>query len=128
VLVESAKALDRAGAFLMVLECIPDVVAGEITPGRRLCRPSASGPVPNATARCWSRKRPAGLYEKFVPRFRQAVLPAAPRIKEALAGYVREVEDGTFPGPEHSFAAERRRTEEAVLSRRNRVTGKRRWR
>jgi 3-methyl-2-oxobutanoate hydroxymethyltransferase len=47
-----------------------------------------------------------GVYDKFVPRFVKQYCRLAPQIKEALAGYVREVEDGTFPGPEHSFAAD----------------------
>ena len=51
-LVDDAVALAGAGCFAIVLECVPREVARR-SPGRCRCPPSASGPVPTATARCW---------------------------------------------------------------------------
>ena len=51
-LLDSARALETAGAFAVVMECIPDKLAGLIT-APWLSPPSGSGPVRNATARYW---------------------------------------------------------------------------
>ena len=52
-LLDDAVALADAGCFAIVLECVPREVARLIT-RRCRCPPSASGPGPTATARCWS--------------------------------------------------------------------------
>jgi 3-methyl-2-oxobutanoate hydroxymethyltransferase len=45
-----------------------------------------------------------GLYEKFLPKFVKQYIQLHPRIREALKNYAREVKEGIFPGPEHSFS------------------------
>ncbi len=54
-LLHDAKAMQAAGAFAVVLECVP---AGSRAGSRRAStsRPSGSGPGPPATRRCWSGK------------------------------------------------------------------------
>ncbi|MBW1763413.1 MAG: 3-methyl-2-oxobutanoate hydroxymethyltransferase, partial [Deltaproteobacteria bacterium] len=44
-----------------------------------------------------------GLFEKFTPKFVKQYVNLAPQIKEALVSFKEDVENGTFPGPEHSF-------------------------
>jgi 3-methyl-2-oxobutanoate hydroxymethyltransferase len=44
-----------------------------------------------------------GMFEKFVPKFVKAYADLAPQIKEAVAAYMKEVKNGSYPDPEHSF-------------------------
>ncbi len=44
-----------------------------------------------------------GLYEEFQPKFVKRYAKLAETIEEAVRAYAREVEEGVFPGPEHSF-------------------------
>jgi len=44
-----------------------------------------------------------GLFERFTPRFAKQYIKLGPMIIDALKGYKKEVEDGVFPGKEHTF-------------------------
>ena len=44
-----------------------------------------------------------GLFDKFVPKFVKQYTQIRPIILEALGEYKKEVQEGVFPGPEHSF-------------------------
>ena len=102
VLIESAKALDEAGAFMMVMECVPDVIAEEIT--RVVSMPTIGiGAGSGCDGQVLVSNDMLGLFEKFVPKFVKQYMKLAPQIKEALAAYVSEVQEGVFPGPEHGF-------------------------
>lgn len=101
-LLESAKALDEAGAFMIVFECIPDAIAAQIT--KEISMPTIGiGAGPDCDGQVLVTNDLLGLYEKFVPKFVKQYVNLAPQIKEALAGYVKEVQSGDFPGPEHCF-------------------------
>ncbi len=101
-LMESAKALDQAGAFLLVMECIPDVIAADIS--KAISIPTIGiGAGPDCDGQVLVTNDLLGLYEKFVPKFVKQYTKLSPMIKEAFADYVREVKSGDFPGPEHTF-------------------------
>lgn len=105
-LLESARALDEAGAFLLVLECIPAAIAAEITSS--VAMPTVGiGAGPDCDGQVLVTNDLLGLYEKFVPWFVKQYVNLAPQIKEALAQYVQEVAAGVFPGPEHSFGLDK---------------------
>jgi 3-methyl-2-oxobutanoate hydroxymethyltransferase len=101
-MMESAKALDRAGAFLMVMECIPSPLAAEITKTVALGT-IGIGAGPDCDGQVLVTNDLLGLFEKFIPKFVKQYSQLAPQIKAALAEYVKEVQAGTFPGPEHQF-------------------------
>jgi 3-methyl-2-oxobutanoate hydroxymethyltransferase len=44
-----------------------------------------------------------GLFDKFVPKFVKQFLQVRPIIIEGIKEYKKEVQEVTFPGPEHSF-------------------------
>jgi 3-methyl-2-oxobutanoate hydroxymethyltransferase len=44
-----------------------------------------------------------GITTEKLPRFCKNFLQEAATIEEAVAGYVRQVKDGGFPGPEQSY-------------------------
>lgn len=103
VLLDSAKALDEAGAFMIVLECIPDAIAARIT--KSVFVPTIGiGAGVDCDGQVLVTNDLLGLFEKFIPKFVKQYCKLAPQIKEALAEYVREVKDKKFPGPEHGFS------------------------
>jgi 3-methyl-2-oxobutanoate hydroxymethyltransferase len=102
-LVKSAKDLEEAGAFMMVMECIPDLVAEKIT--RELKIPTIGiGAGKNCDGQVLVYHDLVGLFERFTPKFVKQYVNLAPQVKEALVQYRTEVEKGRFPGPEHTFS------------------------
>lgn len=101
-LLQSARNLEEAGAFMIVFECIPDSLAARIT--RELRIPTIGiGAGKDCDGQVLVYHDLLGLYDRFTPKFVKKYLELAPMIKEALTRYKTEVEDGTFPGPEHVF-------------------------
>jgi 3-methyl-2-oxobutanoate hydroxymethyltransferase len=101
-LVKSAKDLEDAGAFMIVMECIPDLLAKEITEALKI--PTIGiGAGKDCDGQVLVYHDLVGLFEKFTPKFVKQYVNLAPQIKEALVSFKEDVENGTFPGPEHSF-------------------------
>ncbi len=101
-LVLDAKAVEEAGAFSVVLECVPTPVAKVIT--ESLSIPTIGiGAGPHCDGQVLVTHDLLGMYEKFTPKFVKKYLDLAPMIKEALARFKEEVAGGGFPGEEHSF-------------------------
>ena len=97
-----ARVLEGAGVCAVVLECVPADLAKEIT--KRLLVPTIGiGAGPHCDGQVLVSDDMLGLTEgaphKFVKRY--AGLRAA--AVAAAADYCREVRDGSFPGPEHTF-------------------------
>jgi 3-methyl-2-oxobutanoate hydroxymethyltransferase len=102
-LVKSAKDLEAAGALMIVMECIPDLVASKIT--RELRIPTIGiGAGKDCDGQVLVYHDLVGLFQRFTPKFVKQYINLSPQIKEALIQYKAEVENGTFPGPEHTFA------------------------
>ena len=101
-LIRSAKDLERAGAFMIVMECVPDVLAGIIT--KEVSIPTIGiGAGKDCDGQVLVYHDIVGLFEKFVPRFVKQYINLAPEIRNALRRFKKEVESGIFPGPEHTF-------------------------
>jgi 3-methyl-2-oxobutanoate hydroxymethyltransferase len=102
-LIQSAKDLEKAGAFLIVMECIPDLVAARIT--EELNIPTIGiGAGKDCDGQVLVYHDLVGLFERFTPKFVKQYVNLAPKIREALIQFKEEVESGAFPGPEHGFA------------------------
>ena len=102
-LLKSAQDLQEAGAFMIVMECIPDLVAEKIT--HELMIPTIGiGAGKNCDGQVLVYHDLVGLFERFTPKFVKQYVNLAPKVKEALIQYKREVEEGAFPGPEHTFS------------------------
>jgi len=101
-LIRSAKDLEDAGAFMIVLECIPDQVASKITDALHI--PTIGiGAGKYCDGQVLVYHDLVGLFERFTPKMVKQYVNLAPMIREALIQYREEVEKGVFPGPEHSF-------------------------
>jgi 3-methyl-2-oxobutanoate hydroxymethyltransferase len=102
-LVKSATDLEEAGVFMIVMECIPDLVAKRITEELKI--PTIGiGAGKDCDGQVLVYHDLVGLFERFTPKFVKQYVNLSPKIKEALIQYKTEVEEGTFPGPEHTFS------------------------
>jgi 3-methyl-2-oxobutanoate hydroxymethyltransferase len=102
-LLDSARALDGAGACSLVMECVPDKLAAKITQSVRM--PTIGiGAGSVCDGQVLVIHDVLGLFEKFRPKFVKQYVNLLPLIEEALKNYVREVEGGIFPSSEHAFS------------------------
>ena len=101
-LIKSAKDLEEAGAFMVVMECIPDVLASRITKELRI--PTIGiGAGKECDGQVLVYHDVVGLFERFTPKFVKQYITLGPMVVDALKEYKREVEQGLFPGEEHTF-------------------------
>ncbi len=101
-LLRDAQALDKAGVFSMVLECVPSALAKKIT--EEVSVPTIGiGAGPDCDGQVLVINDMLGMFSGFVPKFVKKYVDLQPLIMEALKAYKKEVEEGSFPGPEHGF-------------------------
>ena len=101
-LLQSARDLESAGAFSIVLECIPAELAEVIT--KAISIPTIGiGAGKHCDGQVLVTHDMVGMFEKFTPSFVKQYVNLAPQIKEAVATYFEEVKNGSFPSEEHSF-------------------------
>ena len=101
-LLAEAKGLEEAGAFAVVLECIPSGLAEVIT--EKLTMSTIGiGAGPHCDGQVLVINDLLGMFEKFLPKFVKKYCDLAPLIKEGVVGYASEVRSGAFPAQEQSF-------------------------
>lgn len=101
-LIADAKALDEAGAFAMVLECIPGGVAKVITQSVGATTISC-GAGPHCNGQNLNAYDILGLFEKFTPKFVKQYKNLAPDIIAGFNAFTGDVRSGDYPAPEHCF-------------------------
>ncbi len=101
-LLDAAKKLEAAGAVQLVMECVPTPLAAKIT--ESLTIPTIGiGAGNGCTGQVLVWYDMAGMYDKFCPKFVKKYAEAGALITQAMADYVKEVKDGSFPDEAHSF-------------------------
>lgn len=101
-LLDSAVALEKAGCFAIVLECVPDKLAKLIT--EKLGIPTIGiGAGPYCDGQALVTNDMIGLFDRFTPRFVKKYADLWPLLLNAFKRYKDEVEGGKFPTEEHSF-------------------------
>jgi 3-methyl-2-oxobutanoate hydroxymethyltransferase len=101
-LVEDARAIAQAGAFAVVLECIPADVAARIT--EELPIPTIGiGAGAGCDGQVLVMQDMLGMFEELHPKFVKRYAEIGKGITAAVQCYCQEVRSGTFPGPEHEF-------------------------
>jgi 3-methyl-2-oxobutanoate hydroxymethyltransferase len=101
-LVEDCLALERAGAFSVVMEMVPAPVAAEVTKALRVPTIGiGAGPDCDAQVLVWQDM--AGLRGGTSPRFVKHYADLRTTLTDAARAYAEDVAGGTFPAPEHSF-------------------------
>lgn len=99
-----AKAMQQAGADLLLLECVPSALAERVSK-------SVQTPVIGIGAGVATDAQVLVCYDMLgmnpgrIPKFVKNYMIGASSISDAMGRYVVEVKNGTFPGPEHGFDA-----------------------
>ena len=115
-IIEDAKALEQAGAFMVLLEMVPDRVCKLITERAENCLIMSLGSGPYAHGQLLIYHDAFGLYPKFKPRMAKVFADAGTVIRSGLESYVKEVSDKTFPAPENWFGMPDEEYEELLQS------------
>jgi len=97
-----ARELESAGAFAVLLECVPAPLARMITAKLRAST-IGTGAGPDVDGQCLNAYDLTGLFERFVPKFVKQYAQLGPQMVEAFNAYCREVDSGEFPGQQHCF-------------------------
>jgi len=101
-LLADAQAIERAGAFAIVLECIPTEMARRITASLHI--PTIGiGAGDGCDGQVLVLQDMLGMFDELHPRFVKRFAEVGTAIKQAVEAYCHEVREGTFPGPEHGF-------------------------
>lgn len=102
-LLEDALAVEAAGAFAVVLECVPAKLAKLISEKLRI--PAIGiGAGADCDGQVLVYQDMLNMYGDFVPKFVKQFGNAGPVMKEAVQEYVKAVGEGTFPEEQHTFA------------------------
>jgi len=108
-LLNDARALEEAGAFAVVLECVPVPLAKLVTESIGI--PTIGiGAGPYCSGQVLVLHDMLGFSGRFAPKFVKRYANLHETIMQCLHDYRDEVENGAFPGPEHGFGMD-----EAVL-------------
>lgn len=101
-LMEDARALEEAGAFSIVLECVPEELGKAIT--QQLSIPTIGiGAGRYTDGQVLVFHDLVGLFERFTPKFVKRYANLGEEIVKALEVYKQEVKEKKFPQHEHVF-------------------------
>ncbi len=97
-----AQAVAEAGAFAVVLECVPEEIASRIT--ANLSIPTIGiGAGGGCDGQVLVMHDMLGLLDGFRPRFARLYANLSETVRNAAASYVQDVKSGAFPGSSESF-------------------------
>lgn len=101
-LIEAAKAVEKAGAFAVVLECVPAKLAEIIS--KEISIPTIGiGAGVNCDGQILVYQDMLGMFSDFTPKFVKKYADLGSIMTEAFKGYIEEASTGVFPAPEHGF-------------------------
>lgn len=102
-IVDNAKSLEEAGAFMILLEMVPDRLCKLITERADNCLIMSLGSGPHAHGQLLIYHDMFGLYPRFKPKMAKVFGNAGEVILNGLKQYVNEVSEKEFPQPENWF-------------------------
>ena len=101
-LIEDAKAVEAAGAFAVVLECVPAKLAGHITEMLKI--PTIGiGAGGLCDGQVLVYQDMLGMFSDFTPKFVKRYAQLGDIIKNAFSLYCKEVQEGVFPAAAHEY-------------------------
>jgi 3-methyl-2-oxobutanoate hydroxymethyltransferase len=101
-LLRDARAVQDAGAQLLVMEAVPSALAAEVTKQLRIPTIGIGAGV-ECSGQVLVLHDMLGIFPGKRPRFVKDFMQGQPNIQAAVEAYVRAVKDGSFPGAEHTF-------------------------
>lgn len=102
-LIDGAKALEDAGASLIVFECIPSPLAKAITENTSMVT-IGIGAGPDCDGQVLVYHDVVGLITRTTPKMAKQYVNLWDQVADALKSYNDEVRAKTFPAPENGFA------------------------
>jgi len=101
-LLKDAKAIEGAGAVMLVIEGVKEEVAKEITESVSIPTIGiGAGRYTKGQVLVWSDM--LGFFEEFKPKFVRRYLNGAELVRDAVKKYVEDVNDGKFPSEEEIY-------------------------
>jgi len=101
-ILSDAKAVEAAGAFALVLECIPSKLAKIITESLRI--PTIGiGAGGSCDGQVLVYQDMLGMFPDYTPKFVKQYANVGDIMKQAVVAYCQETGDGTFPAKEHEY-------------------------
>lgn len=101
-IMEDARILEEAGAFSVVLECVPAALASAVT--QSLSIPTIGiGAGIDCDGQVLVLHDMVGMFDKFIPKFVKTYAQLSAQMKEAVNQYIDDVRKGNFPEKKHSF-------------------------
>ena len=101
-IIEDARKLEKAGAFAIVLEKIPAVLAAKITKSLKIPTIGIGAGV-ECDGQVLVTHDMLGMFEKFKPKFSKRYAELGSAAKTAYKEYIKEVKEKKFPSGEHSY-------------------------
>ncbi|KAA5547154.1 3-methyl-2-oxobutanoate hydroxymethyltransferase [Roseiconus nitratireducens] len=101
-LVADAVAAEQAGAFAVLIECVPELVTKAIHDAIRV--PTIGiGAGGNTTGQVLVTHDLIGLTAGYTPKFVRKMASVAEIVRDTAASFHQAVADGSFPGPDETF-------------------------
>ncbi len=102
-IVDDARALEAAGAFAIVLECIPAKLAELVTAAVNV--PTIGiGSGAGCDGQILVYQDMLGMFSDLTPKFVKRFAEVGQMMTQAFTDYCTEVENRTFPAPEHTYS------------------------
>ncbi len=101
-IIADARAIERAGACAVVLECVPDKLASYISKILRI--PTIGiGAGTGCDGQVLVYQDMLGMYSDFTPKFAKRFAEVGEMMKAAFGEYIKETKSGAFPMEENTF-------------------------
>ncbi len=102
-LIDQALRLEKQGCFAIVLECVPDRVAGLIT--KKINAPTIGiGSGLYCDGQVLVTHDMLGIFDRYTPKFVKKYADLSNEILKAVTSFKDEVSNGVYPDKKHSFA------------------------
>lgn len=101
-LIEDAKAVEAAGAFAVVLECVPAKLAKLVT--EIISIPTIGiGAGAGCDGQVLVYQDMLGMFSDYKPKFVKQYANVGAIIKDSVKSYIDEIQEGSFPAEEHTY-------------------------
>lgn len=101
-ILDEAKQVQEAGAFAVVLECVPAKLAEKIT--QSIDIPTIGiGAGSGCDGQILVYQDMLGMFSDFKPKFVKHFANVGEVMQQGFKSYIEETKNGTFPAPEHTF-------------------------
>ena len=101
-MIDDAKALEAAGAFACVLECVPAALAAKVTSELKTMATIGIGAGNGCDGQVLVCNDLLGVSTGFCPKFVKKYANLHDTTVEAVKEYIADVKARTFPAPEHT--------------------------